>query len=183
MRVLSRSPAALRVATSRRRERPRAAGASATQGHGGQPDAADAESRRQRTARSTLQEGQARALLRTLVDFRETMVREVMTPRPDIVAIAPRRPWATATRLFREQQYSRVPVFQDSLDNVLGFVFVKDLIQRRPTTGTQPITPLIRPAIFVPETKRVVESAARSSSATTSKWRSSWTSTVAPPAW
>jgi CBS domain containing-hemolysin-like protein len=49
-----------------------------------------------------------------------------------------------------------VPVFKDSLDNVQGFVFVKDLIQRLPTSGMRdPITPLVRPAHFVPETKRV----------------------------
>ena len=55
-------------------------------------------------------------------------------------------------------RYSRVPVFQDSLDNVLGFVFVKDLIQQQAASDPQaPITPLLRPAIFVPETKRVVE--------------------------
>jgi CBS domain containing-hemolysin-like protein len=59
--------------------------------------------------------------------------------------------------LFREQQYSRVPVYQESLDNVLGFVFVKDLIQGAALAPQAPITPLIRPAIFVPETKRVLE--------------------------
>ena len=60
--------------------------------------------------------------------------------------------------LFLEQQYSRVPVYQDSLDNVLGFVFVKDLIHQPATSDPHAaITPLIRPAMFVPETKRVVE--------------------------
>ena len=49
-----------------------------------------------------------------------------------------------------------MPVFKDSLDNVQGFVFVKDLIQRLPTSGMRgPIAPLVRPAHFVPETKRV----------------------------
>jgi CBS domain containing-hemolysin-like protein len=105
-----------------------------------------------------LQEGQARALLRTLVDFRETMVREVMTPRPDIVAVPAEATVEELRTLFREQQYSRMPVFQDSLDNVLGFVFVKDLIQQPAASDPKgSITPLIRPSIFVPETKRVVE--------------------------
>jgi CBS domain containing-hemolysin-like protein len=105
-----------------------------------------------------LQEGQARALLRTLVDFRETMVREVMTPRPDIVAVPAEATVEELRTLFREQQYSRMPVFQDSLDNVLGFVFVKDLIQQPAASDPKAsITPLIRPSIFVPETKRVVE--------------------------
>jgi putative hemolysin len=103
------------------------------------------------------QEGQeARELLRTLADFRETMVREVMTPRPDIIAIDSTSTIDQLYQLFREQQYSRVPVYKDTLDNVQGFVFIKDLIQRGPATGsTGPITPLVRPAHFVPETKRV----------------------------
>jgi CBS domain containing-hemolysin-like protein len=112
------------------------------------PPAAEAEAQ---------QEGQeARELLRTLADFRETMVREVMTPRPDIIAIDGRASIDQLYQLFREQQYSRVPVYKDTLDNVQGFVFIKDLIQRGPATGsTGPITPLVRPAHFVPETKRV----------------------------
>ena len=110
-------------------------------------------------AAEAVQEGQARELLRNLADFRETMVREVMTPRPDIVAIENTATIEQLYTLFREQQYSRIPVFKETLDNVLGFVFIKDLIQRGPTLNLQapitPITPFIRPAHFVPETKRV----------------------------
>ena len=100
------------------------------------------------------QEGQARELLRNLADFRDTMVREVMTPRPDIVAIANDATIDQLYNLFREQGYSRIPVFKETLDNVQGFVFIKDLIQRG-LPPTSPITPLVRPAHFVPETKRV----------------------------
>ena len=102
-----------------------------------------------------VQEGQARELLRNLADFRETMVREVMTPRPDIIAISGEATIDQLYALFREQQYSRVPVYKDTLDNVQGFVFIKDLIQRGPAATSGPITPLVRPAHFVPETNRV----------------------------
>ncbi|HYB94917.1 MAG TPA: hemolysin family protein [Vicinamibacterales bacterium] len=103
-----------------------------------------------------VQEGQARELLRNLADFRETMVREVMTPRPDIVAIESDATLEQMHTLFREQQYSRLPVFKDTLDNVQGFVFIKDLIHLRPGSPlNSPITTFIRPAHFVPETKRV----------------------------
>jgi putative hemolysin len=102
------------------------------------------------------QDGQARQLLRNLADFRETMVREVMTPRPDIIGIDQAASIEQLYALFREQQYSRIPVFKDTLDNVTGFVFLKDLIMRgAPTSG--PIAPFTRPAHFVPETKRVPE--------------------------
>jgi CBS domain containing-hemolysin-like protein len=83
------------------------------------------------------------------------MVREVMTPRPDIIAISNSATIDQLHTLFREQQYSRVPVFKESLDNVVGFVFVKDLIQRGLASTSGAITPLVRPAHFVPETKRV----------------------------
>jgi putative hemolysin len=106
----------------------------------------------------SLPERQAREMLRTLVDFRETMVREVSTPRPDIVAIAANATVGQLRALFREQQYSRIPVFKDTIDNILGFVFVKDLISlKTDAQPDDPIAPLLRPAYFVPETKRVPE--------------------------
>ena len=83
------------------------------------------------------------------------MVREVMTPRPDIIAIESDATIEQLLTLFREQQYSRIPVFKETLDNVQGFIFIKDLIQRSGTPTSGPITPLVRPAHFVPETKRV----------------------------
>ena len=104
-----------------------------------------------------LQEGQARELLRSLVEFRETMVREVMTPRPDIVAIEAGATIGVLLHLVREQQYSRVPVFNETLDNIVGMISIKDLILLDTTDLSQPITPLVRPAHFVPETKLVPE--------------------------
>ena len=104
-----------------------------------------------------LQQGQARALLRSLVEFRETMVREVMTPRPDIVAIEASATMTELKTLVREQQYSRLPVYNGTLDNIVGFISIKDLILVDPADLMQPITPLIRPAHFVPETNRVPE--------------------------
>jgi CBS domain containing-hemolysin-like protein len=102
------------------------------------------------------QEGDARELLRNLADFRETMVREVMTPRPDIVAIESDATLEQLQTLFREQQYSRIVVFKETLDNVQGFVNAKDLLLLKPGTPmSAPITPYVRPAHFVPETKRV----------------------------
>jgi CBS domain containing-hemolysin-like protein len=102
------------------------------------------------------QEGDARELLRNLADFRETMVREVMTPRPDIIAIESEATIEQVQTLFREQQYSRIPVFKETLDNVSGFINVKDLLLLKPGTPvTASITPYVRPAHFVPESKRV----------------------------
>ena len=99
-----------------------------------------------------------RRLLQSIVDFGDTLAREVMTPRPDIVAIQSDATLGDLRALFREQEYSRFPVFHQNLDNITGVIFVKDLIQLADITDErQPVAPLVRPMTFVPETKRVPE--------------------------
>jgi CBS domain containing-hemolysin-like protein len=102
-------------------------------------------------------EGEERQLLRSIVDFSDTLVREVMTPRPDIVAILDSATIGDLRALFREQEYSRFPVFKDSLDNIIGFVFVKDLVALSAADDGRPISQLLRPAVVAPESKRVSE--------------------------
>ena len=102
-------------------------------------------------------EGEERKLLQSIVDFGDTLVREVMTPRPDIVAVPEQATIGELRALFREQEYSRFPVYKESLDNIAGFVFIKDLVALGAADDTRPIMSLIRPAVVVPETKRVPE--------------------------
>jgi putative hemolysin len=103
-------------------------------------------------------EGDEKRLLQSIVDFGDTLVREVMTPRPDIVAVPSEASVAQLRALFREQEYSRYPVYKENLDNILGIIRVKDLLQIDDSAlERHPVTPLIRPATFVPETKRVPE--------------------------
>jgi CBS domain containing-hemolysin-like protein len=102
-------------------------------------------------------EGEERKLLQSIVDFGDTLVREVMTPRPDIVAIQDSATLGELRALFREQEYSRFPVFKENLDNIAGFVFVKDLVLLGSSEDARSIGSLLRPALVVPETKRVPE--------------------------
>jgi CBS domain containing-hemolysin-like protein len=102
-------------------------------------------------------EGEERRLLQSIVDFSDTLVREVMTPRPDIVAIPEAATIGELRALFREQEYSRFPVFRENLDNIAGFVFVKDLVALDAADDARPITALLRPVVIVPESKRVSE--------------------------
>ncbi len=108
--------------------------------------------------RAAAEEQDERELLQSVVEFGDTLVREVMTPRPDIVAV---RSTATLDELrarFAEERYSRLPVYQDSLDTILGFVVVRDLVGLTDASGSERIVErLLRPAHTVPETKRVAE--------------------------
>jgi CBS domain containing-hemolysin-like protein len=108
-----------------------------------------------------LTEEEGRKLLQSIVDFGDTLVREVMTPRPDMVAISAGATLAEARALFQEEEYSRIPVFGENLDNILGLLYVKDLIQLRDASEQailqRDLPQLLRPATFVPETKRVAD--------------------------
>jgi CBS domain containing-hemolysin-like protein len=136
------------VESRRERETPATNGADETPGEVAQQEAAE---------EPALIERDEEKLLQSIVDFGGTLVREVMTPRPDIVAIQGKATVAELRALFREQEYSRIPVYQDNLDNILGVVFVKDLVLVDADAADQPIERLMRPAAFVPETKRVPE--------------------------
>ena len=107
-------------------------------------------------AEGAISEEEGRELLQSIVDFTETVVREVMTPRPDIIAIRVDASLQDLRTMFREEQYSRIPVYRDSLDNIVGIVFVKDLVAL-PHGAEPPMTTLMRTANFVPESKRVSE--------------------------
>jgi putative hemolysin len=113
-------------------------------------------------AEQGLIEGDERRLLQSIVDFGDTLVREVMTPRPDMVAIRADGTLDELRAFFREQEYSRIPVYKENLDNIVGFVFVKDLIRLTDDESGSlrlqaDLGRLVRPATFVPETKRVPE--------------------------
>ena len=123
-------------------------------GNGGADDAADEDEE----ARAEAADTEERRLLQSVVDFGGTLVREVMTPRPDIVAIAHDATVDQLRTLFAEEEYSRVPVFENDLDNILGFVFAKDLVKAHGLSGDSPIVPrLLRPACVVPEGQRVAD--------------------------
>ena len=105
-------------------------------------------------AENEISEEEGRELLQSIVDFTETVVKEVMTPRPDIVAVPQDSTLQDLRTVFREEQYSRMPVYRDNLDNVVGIVFVKDLVAL-PPGAEPPVTTLMRSPYLVPESKRV----------------------------
>ena len=95
-------------------------------------------------------------LINAVVRFTATSVKDVMTPRPDIVALPADATVADLTRLMRETKYSRIPVYGENLDDVVGVVTVRDLVEHE-GSPEDPIRPLVRPVLLVPETKKIAE--------------------------
>jgi putative hemolysin len=99
-----------------------------------------------------------RELVRSAVEFGDKVVREVMTPRPDIFAVPDTLSLKDFLEKLKENAFSRVPVFAESLDHVTGIVFARDLLQVLDTEAVHTtVAQLQRPAAFVPETKNVAE--------------------------
>jgi len=122
----------------------------------GTADAAQQAPAKEEQVEGGISQEEGRELLQSIVDFTETLVKEVMTPRPDLVAIRADATLPDLRALFREEQYSRMPVYRDNLDNILGIVYVKDLVAL-PPGAEPPLTTMMRSAYFVPESKRVSE--------------------------
>jgi putative hemolysin len=94
-------------------------------------------------------------MIEQVVEFSDKRVLEFMTPRPDVVAISASSTVEQLRKLLIETKFSRVPVYEDSLDEVDGVAFARDLLQiPEGEVRTRKVRELARPALFVPETKR-----------------------------
>ena len=99
-----------------------------------------------------------RELVRSVVEFGDKIVREVMTPRPEIFSVPGSMSLEHFTEEIGEHVFSRVPVYSGSLDQITGIIFAHDLLQVPDSeAASRSVAQLQRPAAFVPETKRVAE--------------------------
>jgi CBS domain containing-hemolysin-like protein len=99
-----------------------------------------------------------RELVRSAVEFGDKIVLEVMTPRPEIFAVPGSLTLREFTARINESAFSRVPVYTGSLDHVTGIAFAHDLLQVLDTEANiRKVAEIQRPAVFVPETKKVAE--------------------------
>ncbi len=97
-----------------------------------------------------------RRLIQSVVEFGDKVVREVMTPRPNIVAIKSDAPLEQLRQLVIHEQYSRIPVYEGSIDHIVGFVHVRDMFElEEEERARRTIQDLMRLIRFVPETKSV----------------------------
>jgi CBS domain containing-hemolysin-like protein len=103
-------------------------------------------------------EDEERALIESIIEFGDTVAREVMVPRPDMVSVAASFKIADVMEVVILNGYSRLPVYGEGIDDIVGLVYAKDLMRaERDGRGDLEVRELQRPAQFVPETKRVAE--------------------------
>jgi CBS domain containing-hemolysin-like protein len=102
-------------------------------------------------------EGEEGEFVESLVDFFDTVVREVMTPRTDMVAVPNEASFQDLLRAFAESHKSRIPVYQETIDRIVGVIHVKNLVEHR-LEGREPtVAELARECLVVPETKPLGE--------------------------
>ncbi len=99
-----------------------------------------------------------REMIESMFEFTETRTGEIMTPRTEICAVAANSTIKQARDLMIEEKYSRIPVYRESIDNIEGVLYVRDLLQAwAEGKENDPITGILRDAYFVPETKPAAE--------------------------
>jgi putative hemolysin len=100
-----------------------------------------------------------REMIHSIIQFGDTIVREVMTPRPDMISVEVNASARRALDLVIADGYSKLPVYEESIDNVIGVVHDRELLisLSNGTLSQTPIRALMRPITLVPETKRVSE--------------------------
>jgi CBS domain containing-hemolysin-like protein len=104
-----------------------------------------------------LLEKEDRRLIQSVVEFGDTTVREVMTPRQEIVAVPARTTLAQLKQTLATKRYTRIPVYEGDLDHMVGFVHAGDLFAVEEEEERRTVQELLRPVTFVPETKPISE--------------------------
>jgi CBS domain containing-hemolysin-like protein len=101
-------------------------------------------------------EHEERELIESIIEFGDTVAREIMVPRPDMVTLSAGETVSEALDMALEHGFSRFPVVGENVDEVLGIAYTKDLTRaEREGKRAQPVAAIVRPAVFVPETKPV----------------------------
>ena len=98
-----------------------------------------------------------REMIRGIMTIGDRIVREAMTPRLDIAALAADTNLTEAANFLLERGFSRVPIFEESIDNITGIVYAKDLMAEILNEGDSSIATIARPPILVPESKLIDE--------------------------
>jgi CBS domain containing-hemolysin-like protein len=94
-------------------------------------------------------------LIKSILEFTDTTVKEIMVPRPDVVALDITMPRDVLVRKVIDEGYSRLPVYRESIDNIIGIIYSKDLLSLLEHRDLILLQDIIRPVFFVPESKKI----------------------------
>jgi CBS domain containing-hemolysin-like protein len=94
-------------------------------------------------------------LIKSIFEFTDTTVKEIMVPRTDIVAVELSTPRDKLINMLIEEGFSRIPVYERSTDNIVGIIYTKDLLSMLEYRDLIILQDIIRPAYFVPETMKI----------------------------
>ncbi|HTV73695.1 MAG TPA: hemolysin family protein [Candidatus Acidoferrales bacterium] len=110
-------------------------------------------------AEQNVLEEEEREMIHSVIEFGDTIVREVMTPRPDMVSLDVSASARRALDLVIAEGYSKIPVYEETIDNIVGVVHDRELLiaLANGSLASQPLRALMRPVTLVPESKRVSE--------------------------
>jgi CBS domain containing-hemolysin-like protein len=108
--------------------------------------------------RGAVIEEEEREMIHSIFEFGDTILREVMTPRPDMVAVPVSTSLQEVLELILRSGYSRIPVYQDDIDNVVGLAYAKDVLRRlHDGQADKPLADILRPAPVMPESMKAAE--------------------------
>jgi CBS domain containing-hemolysin-like protein len=96
-------------------------------------------------------------MLSSIFDISDSYVKTVMVPRMDMVAVPADITKEEFIRIFRQNGYSRIPVYDDSHDKIMGIIYVKDILKFDSDWSMSDLISEINPALFVPETKKIID--------------------------
>jgi CBS domain containing-hemolysin-like protein len=102
-------------------------------------------------------EEEEQELIHSVFEFSDTIVREVMVPRPDMVVLPSDGTLEQALETITQAGYSRIPIFEGDMDNIVGVLYAKDLLKRSTEDGSTRAASLARAPLFVPEQKKLAE--------------------------
>ena len=102
-------------------------------------------------------EAEEKEMITSIFEFGETAIREVMIPRIDMVAVEENTDIDEVIRLIRDHGHSRIPVYRERIDNIIGILYAKDLLPHLGRQQEEKLSNLVREAIFVPESKKIDE--------------------------
>ena len=94
-------------------------------------------------------------ILKGIIKFGETSVKQIMTARVDVVALDKKLPYSTVIETILDSGYSRIPVFEESFDTIIGVIYIKDLLAHIEEKEDFEWTKLLRTPFFVPENKKL----------------------------